>query len=479
MDVNAVETVEQKLNRLYTEGVKIKSDERADRIWQPEFDETLESLQELIDMTEYGADVLDPTIIETSFEEMEIAKFETFKLYMASKNIESAQYFNHSTRKVQMNRTTSKTNRCKKCNHQTEIEGDKIVCQNPKCGHIEEIKITALQKTTNDKMKHLKDKLKMIAGLKDPPKKIVNLLSYIKVWLTDLSYLYEWLHYKEKFVITKNPFTFKNWIAEFRKIYVPKGDSKTWEMKVEDKEQYAWTFPEFKLIIIELFYMLAECERRNKVELTQSNVEALEDDEIYEIFEEYHSVYPELPKPKETFEINNEIYEVGNYINSLALMNEKSEISERLETLFGAKIKVPGLMFNFKTHPKVKPDRHVFTESYSYIIHNVFNISFDDVPLTLNIIDQISSIIEDFDAWVRETAVKGKIGAQTHKNNSKLYVCKIKNILELPYFNKYSGIYKYFPVKSEETAGSITTSWLEYTSIEPYKSKIKQYEEVV
>lgn len=477
MDVNSCESVTMKISRLFNEGVKMKSDKRTEHIWRPEFDETLDSLKDLIEMMEYDSSVLDETIIESNFNDLTISKYNSFKSYLTSKSLDASRYFNHSNEKVKMNRTTSKINKCKKCNFATFIEGDKIICQNPNCGFIEEIKNNK-QRTTNDKMKHLKDKLKMIAGLKDPPKKIINLLPYIKIWLTNLNYLFDWLKYKETTIISKTSLNLDKWLMDFTRIYRPKDETNKWKLIIEDKEQYAWSYNEFKLIIIEFYNMLTECERLNKMEFIGNNLDSKTEEEIYEIFKDYKISHENIPTPTEKFIYNEEVYDVGNFINVLRLMNIDSDIKIKIESLFGTQIKMPGLMFNFYLNSKMKPERHVFTESYSYIIHKTFNISFDDVPLTLDVIDQMALINEDFDNFVREEMSKSRKSrkSETHKNNSKLYVCKLKCILELPYFNKFSNIYKYFPVKSEETFGTIEDLWRRYTSLEPFRSQIKQYD---
>lgn len=478
MDVNNEEDIITKITRLYNEGDKIRKDERFNNIWEstPIFDESMNDLRDLIEMTQYDSSILDVSLIEDRFDELEISKFGTFKAFATSKSVDASRYFNQPVNKVQINRATSKIDKCKRCNGPTIIESNKIVCQNPNCKYIEEIKIKRIQKTTNDKMKHLKDKLKTIAGLKTPPKKITTLFPHIKTWLTDLNYLNSWLLYKDKYIVMKNKLSYDEWCNGFNRLYHQNHNHKNsnWNdvMVIEDVAINAWNFMEYKMLIIEMYYMLSECERLNRVEFTTSNLDHKTDEEIYDIFLEYYKTKQTLPELREKFILNDEVYDIGNYINILRLLNVDSELKTKLEELFKTQISIPGLMYSFYLQPKNKPDRHVFTESYSYIIHLAFNISFDDVPLTLDVIETIATIIEEFDNYVREKQ-KSK-----HKNNSKLYVCKLKCILELPYFNKYSSIYKYFPVKSDETAGSIDVLWLEYTSKEPYKTKLAQYDVV-
>lgn len=453
-DINdiAVEFIE-KLIRLRDEGHKIREDERIPGVWTEKEDEIVEQLEDLIDLASTS-----PTIAEDEFtRECPLARFQTFMDYLISRpeqNLDLLRFTNRGIARTKVNRTTSKINICRYCGAPAKIQGSKMVCTSPTCGEAEEIASKSSKLKVNA-MKHSRNKIETLIGTKEPPKKILDLYPLIETWITDLSYLFDWLHYQETFTYKRVPITFDSWMREFRRNSRYRyGEIPT---HIEQTEAEAWSFNEYKLIIGELWSMLNECNRLAQADYIRSNMNSLSDDKVFEIFEFYHSSHAELPRVGETFEFENENYDIGNYINWMALTNEESDIRDRLQTLFDKHICVPGLMCNYLTLTTNKIERHALTEGYSYIVHRVFRIPYYSIPN--DDIERMLEIIQAFDAYVR-TLYKDT----TNKHNSQLYVCKIRCILSLPYFYKYAPVATYMTMKSPDTASKICAQWDRFTT---------------
>lgn len=472
MDDTGTEFI-NKLIQLKLEGVKLRDNKHIHSVWTEEEDHILEQLDNLINF----AKSTSASIAEDEFnDECPLARFPTFLSYLSSRssenNLELMRCMNMSTAKTKFNRTTSKIDKCKVCGWSAHIDGSRMVCDNPACGNSEEIK-TKASKLKVDSMKHTRNKIEMLIGLKDPPKKIIELFPLAKVWLTDLRYLYDWLKYQETFKIMKNRMTFDKWIATFRSVYEPRKIdghlSRQWQMKIPETAEYAWTFNEYKLLIAEFHAMITECDRLAMPQYTLNNLPG-DEDKIVEIFQAYYEAEGDLPDPGKDFVYEDVNYRVGNYINDLALTHEESEIKHRLEEIFKKEIKIPGLMTNFKELSVKKIERHALTEGCSYIVHRAFHVPYVMIPS--DDIEKMLDIIINFDAFVKELSKNNN--NDNKKKNSKLYVCKLRCILTLPYFYKYASISDYMTTKSTNTEAQITSKWDLFKS-KAGKALIDQY----
>lgn len=452
----------EKLERLHAEGVKIRDNEKLKEVWTEKENEILEQLEELISL----AQTTSAKIAEKEFnEDCPLASHQTFMAYLINKpsqNLDLLRFTNKGTARTKVNRTTSKIDKCRYCGAPARIQGSKMVCTSPTCGESEEI-VSKTSKLKVNAMKHSKNKIQALIGSKEPPKKIQDLYPLIEIWITDLHYLFDWLHYQETFAYMRNPITFAGWMKEFRmssrfgKCEIP--------MKIEQTKEEAWTFIEYKLIIGEFWSMLNECNRLSQADYTRSNMNSLDDDKVYEIMEAYHACELDkpdvktvsLPKPCQTFEYKGINYDIGNYINHMCLTNEESPIRTKLESLFECQICVPGLMTNYLTLTTNKVERHALTEGYAYIIHRAFRIPYSNIDE--DDIERMLEIIQAFDAYVRSLSKD-----TTKKHNSQLYVCKIRCILSLPYFFKYAPVATYMTVKSPDTASKIGAQWDRFTT---------------
>lgn len=449
----------EKLERLHAEGIKIRDNEKLKEVWSPAEDEILEQLEELIDL----ARTTSAQIAESELNEYcPLAGHQSFMAYLINKpsqNLDLLRFTNKGTARTKVNRTTSKIDKCRYCGAPAKIQGSKMVCTSPTCGESEEI-VSKTSKLKVNAMKHSKNKIQALIGSKEPPKKIQDLYPLIEIWITDLHYLFDWLHYQETFAYMRNPITFDSWMKEFRLVSRFKQDSIP--MKIEQTKESAWTFLEYKLIIGEFWSMLNECNRLSQADYTRSNMGSLDDDKIYEIMKSYcetkkdSSVSP-IPAPCETFEYEGLNYDIGNYINEMRLSNESSNIRTRLESLFGCPMCIPGLMTNYLMLTTNKVERHALTEGYAYIVHRAFRIPYSSIDE--DDIERMLEIIQAFDAYVRSLSKD-----TTKKHNSQLYVCKIRCILSLPYFFKYAPVADYMTVKSPDTAAKIGAQWDRFTS---------------
>lgn len=447
----------QKLNDLRQEAYSYKKNPQLKSVWGPEEDNLIDELTEMINLLHDTTEDL----VQDIYKDCILSRYSSFRDYLNSKSLDVARYNNSTLKKIKTKRQTSKITACKICGAPTEIQGNEIKCT--VCENVTQI-VSKNTKSTANNLKHSRDKINCLLGKMQPPKKFQDLEKYISIWLTDLEYLYEWLDFQEKsFKLSKTVLSKSNWIRKFQFIYKPKDESKTWKMKIEKSEKYKWTFLEFKELISEFYSMLSECSRLAKKDYITSNMLSIDEEKIYEIMKNYHESNNKLPNIQEIFSYENENYDIGNYINYLKLTNCDSELKLKLDELFGEKIKVPGLMFNFLTICGERIiNRFTLIEGYSYIIHKTFEIPFMDIPNEE--IEEIMYLIQQFDIFVETKRSQGNQNGKIKKNNSKLYTCKLQQILKLPRFFKYIGLVEYLPVKSSDTSAAIGALWDEFRS---------------
>lgn len=498
----------KKLNDFRIEAIGIKNDPTAGNPWGEEEDRYLRKLEEWLQIAE-----TEPEVAINLFQRHVMFRYDTFKDFLTSVKFEFACFYGKAGNKIRTSRATSKVSFCMKCKCKTKIEGDKCICTNPKCGHSWQITVSS-NKSAVDPMKHTKNKIETLIGIKRPPTKIVELLPQICIWLTDLNYLYDWLRYKDQFLAQKDALTYDEWMFEMRSIYQPKDGHKTWSMIIPPESKYAWTFLEYKLIISELSGLLNACVRRSITDFTKSNMKELKYDQVILIFEKYIKAnninkpdeesdelnlddlelemelkpkpltiikplnskkwHPLFPALGEVFEIDGKFWDVGNYINMIALEFVDTPIKTKLSEMFGDKIRIPGLMYPFDwTDPrKHVPEKHMLTEAYSFCIHECFKRPYTIIPP--QDVQKIIKIIELFDGYVRDV-LKKQNSNPMKKTNSMLYSCKLFFILSLPYFFKYHEVCNYIPVKSRETIGDIKAWWDKFSTAPQFQEQLAPY----
>lgn len=451
----------EKVQRFRQDALKCKSEEQYKSLWTEADDQLITKLERIARLasTSYqmALDMFKATPLVGCQDWVE-----HWSKTRGAQGLEVMRATNRGQKRVRNVRTTSKITNCRKCGSPTEIHGNKIICTNKDC----EESYTIQSKTGKPKanvMKHTRNKIEGLIGHKDPPGIVVQTMPQITVWLTNLRYLSDWLVYKESFTMLKVPFDSKAWWSELMDIYSKRGlmivDGKP-PMDIPIEKAYAWTYAEYKLIITEFHAMMRECSRRSESRYVTTNMLSLADDVVYDIMKAYHDEYHEVPGIASTYEYEGIVYDVGNFINVIALSNEDTEIKRRLDALFETNIKVPGLMFNyFAASLKKEPECYALTESYSYIKHKVFKYS-HEIDIPPDDIEHIIEIIKTFDEF--ERAYRGMKTAgekQLHKFNSTLYVCKLRCIFTLAYFYKYSPICLDMPVKSAKTTNDIAKVW--------------------
>ena len=221
-----------------------------------------------------------------------------------------------------------------------------------------------------------------------------------------------------------------------------------------ERREVAWTYLEYKMLMMEFHAMYKECYRlASNQEYVYSNMNILDDDTVIEIMQAFYDANQRLPMVAESFVYQDKTYDVGNFINLMRLSNElDTPLYLKLNDVFGVKICIPGLMCNFLMQPVKTVERFALTEGYSYVIHRVFKIPYLQMPETD--IDKILDLIQAFDAYIKK-----QMQGSTKKYNSTLYVCKLRCIFQIPYFFKYAELVNYLPVKSVDTTAKIMSKW--------------------
>ena len=272
-----MESLLKKLHDFRNEAINVKNDKTPGNPWGEDEDKHMRNLELWIRIAESEAE----TSIEY-FQQSPMFRHDSFKDFLSSYSYEWASFYGKAGNKIKTSRATSKVSKCPRCESMTRVEEDRCICTNSKCGYSWRI-APSVSKTAVDPMKHTKNKIEMLIGTKHPPKKIVDLLPQISIWLTDLNYLYDWLRYKDQNIVQKDSISFDEWMFELKRIYRPKDATKKWSMIIPQEPRYAWTFLEFKLIISEMSGMLSECVRRSYIQFTSSNMKNLNEDMIIKI----------------------------------------------------------------------------------------------------------------------------------------------------------------------------------------------------
>lgn len=470
-DTEIKDSFRERITTLLNEGLKLQENEKINKLWTPEDDEEIDKLREYVTLINMGNEYV---AIDEFEKNSKLRSFDHFVDYISSKpkhNIEILRYINKSGGKTKANRATSKITICKSCGRPTKIVNDKMVCINPYCHDSNAISNDIIL-TKTDSMKHTRNKIEMLIENKDPPGKITALLPLITIWLTDLDYLYDWLKYQETFQFMRNKITEQMWVRKFRNVYVQREGVKFTERKIKNEEKYAWSYPEYKLLITQFHSMLTECNRLGQSQCIVSNMTSLDDDKKLEIIRAFKNEKDRVPVVNEIYYYEEVGYGIGNYFNQLALMNDESDLKLQIDEIFGTKIRIPGLMTNFLALPTKNIERFILTENYAYIIHKVFQLSSIHIPR--NDINKMVELIKKFDEFVQAKTIKGD--KKMIRTNSKSYSCKLKCILVLPYFYKYSKLWKFMPTKSDETTSKIEGLWDEFEAGDGYEL-VRQYYE--
>lgn len=475
---------ENRWDILIAEGEQIRASEKTQSIWQESFDTVLNSLYDIKDLSECNLNEA-----RERFSMMEISRCETFKDFMAMMSPEASRVFNKSGQRMKNIRTSSKAITCDSCGSQMKIEGDDAICLNQKCKIKKPLSEISSGKSISDKTKHLSDKLSIVTGVKKPPRNVMNILSYLEVWLRNLTHLRDYLASKDatqKFLANYekvlHELTFRsndeNRRLQQRKdlLYVTNPISGKLTLNLDQSEipqdaKYAFTFPEYDLIVTAFCDMLTECSRLYEDSYVKSHMEAYEIQENIEVMYAFWEKYGRIPVESETFTYNDKVYDIGNYCTYLKLTYGE-EYTETIKTLSGIEPIIPGLTFSFiglarekggKT--QITPKRYNFTENYGYIIQYVFAIP----HITMDEHDKadILELVSLFD-----TFVAGDSGNQ----NAPIYTIKLRLIFNLARFNKYRELNRYLPMKSNTSCNDrINKYWAKFISIPPYDQLIRKY----
>lgn len=455
MEENSGDNLKVRITELIAEGEKLKGNKHISDHWDEDDDRLLLTLREIYDSIDCAFEMAEAMFNGTPFE-----RYHSFGDYLASKNkkanLEIRRFLGQGTARTKTTRTKTRITSCAFCGSQNlEIDDGNIVCKD--CGHTRGV-ISNVPRAKSESLKHTKNMIELLIGVKKPPKKIEELFKYIKIWITDLSYIHDWLPYEDTFKTRRKQMKSVEWFDRFESLYV---SSHTSPCPIRNKDYKAtaddpWTFNEYRMLVTEFHALLQECGR-----LKDKVVHNLPSDEhrIESIFRAWREANPGTNQPSwsAVFEYEGNEYQIGNYVTFLALTHDQSDFKDRLDAIVGERIRLPGLMVNYFSIPTsattVEP--HSLTGNCAYVMHLAFSIPYIHIPS--EDIARMLSIVSAFDAYVRDVIPK-----REHKVNSMLYSCKLRHILSLPYFYKYAGIARFMTEKSAQTITAIENWWVQF-----------------
>ena len=280
-----------------------------------------------------------------------------------------------------------------------------------------------------------------------------------------MHFLYAWLVSNNKL---------QTWIKKYTQLTDEHITLAFFDRVIEPKPENMWEYEVYKLLTDELFLLLENAKRYSKNK--SSNMEALPKEDIIHIFEEYIKQHGKrIPTVTDTFNFNNEVYEIGAFVNKLSLIYAAPEgsIKNSIEKLFNQSLTMPGLMFNFNDVYEQSdnvPKRYGFGQEYIYIIHTTFNVPYINIPQQDK--NAIIQLILTFNDYYKKEAYK-RCGKDC---NAPLFCCSLTCILtQLPYFHKYKDILKFIPTKDRGTSSHIKSEWFKFICKQP--DIIKRYAE--
>jgi hypothetical protein len=401
-------------------------------------------LTEYEDLTSELEDILD--IIDNNysmavnqFNQLPISKYESFAIY--TKN---------TTSRAKTTRQRRNLKKCENCGNMESVKSEVLICS--VCGTPLELKNKATNKINQDHTKHIYKQLDSIVGTKKPPVNINKIIRFIKIWLTDLKFIRDWLEYSNKK---------QSWLKSFNEHTDELNFD--FDVVVRDSPENAWSYPVFKMFMDEFYLMLEEARNRSKI---TTNLDGLAPELIYEIFQ---SVSGEIP---DTIVYKGCSYEAKQYLKQLSILVNAPEthIKSKIEKLFSIKISLPGLMFNFNeiySKNENVPRKYNYQQEFAFIIHESFNKPYVNIPKSDK--EAIFNIILKFNEYYKNECFK-ETGKHT---NAPLYCCSLMSVLDLPCLSKYKEILTLIPMKDRSAYTNINTKWFKF--INDNEEFIKQY----
>lgn len=438
-----------KINGLVTEIKTVKQsliDKSQISLWKSDYDNINEKLLDILDLA--AGNVISA---KSDFEQLPLSKYETFASYMYNTDISMISLKKGSNERTKMIRAKRKDISCPDCGKPLTIISGKKSCAS--CGYINETKAQSQSnRSSSDSSKHTTKQLDAITGTKKPPANIQSIVSHISIWLTDLKYIHAWLVANDKL---------KKWMHSYKDITADHITESFFMRTIDRVPSKFWDCDVFKLFTDELYTLLEMAKRYSR--LTSSTMEALDNDEIKDIFREYAKQHSrKVPDVKDVITINGVSYDIGLYTAMLSLKAKPpaGSVKIELEKILGRAITIPGLMFNFTESYKQSdnvPKRYNFTQEYIYITHETFGVPY--IAIDAQDKAAIAQLILSFNDYYKQSSynTNGK------ECNAPLFCCSLTCVLQMPYFKKYIDALKFVPEKDRGTASHIKMEWFKYS----------------
>ena len=453
MDVK--NTISRYLNDAIEIKLKLNKQGVYEQIWLPMYDDILSELKEIVDLIDD-----DEQEAYNMFTNLKISKFSSFSDYIKETNPKAAK-MTFNTR----SKTIVRQLICRHCASNQVIVRDGIyICK--KCGAEIQNKANSqlVAKEVSDNTKHLTKQLNALSGRSNAPNTINKIMPYLKMWLLDRRWMYEFI-------------TWTKTMKDFKTNYEKLTEEEFPEDFFEQGEDVTKVLPEYSLykLYTDTFFKMTE--KTKQYNTLTSNMTRLNDDLIYDICNDYYQQHQSMPKigVKHNYSVTGCEYEIGNYICNLCATTQLDlPIKERLKKLFNNDLVMPGLMFDYRneygsksTHPK----KFAYQQNYIFIIHNVYNIQ------TFDIIEEdkmfICKTMDNFNTFIKEQ----KHNRTGKHHNSCLWQLTLAQVLTLPYFRCYRDIINVLPIKPSNTTIQIKEAWSRYCVL--HHEELKKYKTIV
>lgn len=434
-------------------------------LWKSTYDDMIEELENI-------NDIMEDNIVEAnhSFQSLPISKYDNFQSYVFNNDINALSVIKGTNERTKTLRAKRKNNDCPVCGKPLTLSDTGAVCN--VCGYVGSIKTTIPNtRQTSNNNKHIFKQLDALTGTHKAPQNISKIIDYISLWLTDLRYIYNWLN-------ANGSKRYNQWVKKYQQLKDETITASFFNRIIDRKPENMWPYNIYKLFTDELYAMLEDATRYNNENV--SNLVGQSDEFIIELFTEFATKNQRLPKINETVEKDGKVWELGLFINKLSLLCETSpeHIKSKIESLIGFSLTLPGLMFNYEEVYKKSenpPKKYCYQQEYCWITNRTFHTTF--VEMSKQDKEAIANLIIKFNDYCKEQTY-----AATDKTcNSPLYCCTIICIINLPYFQKYSKILNFIPVKDKATAASIRKRFFDFEIthselIEPYRKQSTEME---
>lgn len=431
----------EKLTNYIKEIETFKSTEK--EFWKEDYEAIIEELKEIISVARGN------TIqAKEEFDLLPISKFETFKEYVNNTDKEYLTENSGSNSRFKSSRAKRKRfSNCPHCGETMTLVDNQFKCD--KCTYTMEIKTSQTGSISGEDAKHTNKILHTIAGIGKPPGSVQRILKHAVVWLTELNYLKEWL------------IAHKDRYETFSKAYKKEtGFPLTltfFERKIERKAENTWSINLYHMLMDEFQQLLEEAKAMSGV---SSNMWYMNKDDILKIINNYiEENGKDIPK----MDVKTpDGYEIGAYFVQLSLIPvfDKSHVKTDIEKIYGKKIVMAGLSFNYAEEFKRSETvirRYDLLQGNSWIQRYAFNIPSSSI--TEADITNILRIILEFNIFYKEYWFKQK----SKTCNSPLYAVVLDMILSLPAFRKFRNELMIFVQRKEQkTRTQISNTWIKF-----------------